>query len=87
MLWDLIIIVNQKKCREEFMEDNKLFDSYVAYELLYKTNISKKYKGVEIFPKYWYRILDYQLKIDILLEALEKNVLIINTDKYQSINQ
>ena len=87
MPWDLTIIANQKKCREEFMEDNKLFDSYIAYELLYETNMNKKYKDVEIFPKHWYRILDYQLKIDILLEALEKNVLIVDTNKYQGINQ
>ena len=49
------------------MKENKLFDSYVAYELLYEENMKKKYKDVSIFPKDWYRITDYQTKIDILI--------------------
>lgn len=67
------------------MEENKIFDSYVAYELLYESKMSNKYKDTIIFPSNWYRIINYQQKIDILLEALERNVLIIDTKKYQEL--
>lgn len=67
------------------MEENKIFDSYVAYELLYENKMSNKSKDTIIFPSNWYRIINYQLKIDILLEALERNVLIIDTKKYQEL--
>ena len=67
------------------MEENKIFDSYVAYELLYENKMSNKSKDTIIFPSNWYRIIKYQIKIDILLEALERNVLIIDTKKYQEL--
>ena len=69
------------------MKDDILFDSYVAYELLYKTNMSKKYKDNLLFPNDWYAILNYQLKIDILMEAINKNVLIIDTENYKEFRQ
>ena len=68
------------------MRDNKLFDSYIAYELLYENNISKNNIKGPIFPDDWYRINNYQVKIDILIEAIDNNVLIINTNKYQDLD-
>ena len=65
------------------MEKDLLFKTYVEYELLYEEKMKKKYKDKELYPKYWYRIFDYQLKIDILKEALDNNVLIMDTNKYQ----
>ena len=65
------------------MEEDLLFKTYVEYELLYEENMKKRYNGSELYPKYWYRIYDYQLKIDILKEALDNNVLIMDTNKYQ----
>ena len=67
------------------MKDNKLFDKYAAYELLYETNMKKENKP--IFPSDWYDIVNYQTKIDILLEALDNNKLIIETKKYKKIQR
>ena len=67
------------------MKENKLFDSYVAYELLYEENLGKKYSDISLFPNDWYRITDYQIKIDILLEAINNDLLIIDTNKYKLI--
>lgn len=65
------------------MKDNKLFDLYVVYELLYETKMSKKYSDVLLFPNDWYIIQNYKFKIDVLLEALDNDILIVNTKKYQ----
>ena len=65
------------------MDENQLFKTYVEYELLYEEKMKKKYNDSELYPKHWYRIFDYQRKIDILKEALDNNVLIIDTSKYQ----
>ena len=65
------------------MNENQLFKTYVEFELLYETKLKKKNSLEELYPKKWYRIYDYQLKIDILKEALDNNVLIIDTSKYQ----
>ena len=67
------------------MKSDKIFDSYVAYELLYETKMREKYKDVPLFPDNWYAIRNYKSKIDILIDAIDNNVLIINTKKYKEL--
>ena len=68
------------------MEEKNLFDNYVAYEVLYETKMKKEHDENKIYPSNWYRIYDYQLKIDILIEALDNNLLISDTSKYKAID-
>ena len=42
-------------------------------------------KYYDLFPTDWYIYNNYQKKIEILAEATEKNILIIDTDGYQDI--
>ena len=64
--------------------DNKLFELYTLAELTYekrlKNLVNRKYK---LYPIGWYENKNYQEKIEILTEAIEKNKLIENTKSYQ----
>lgn len=66
------------------MKDSTSYNSYVAYELLYTTKMGKEYSKESLFPDNWYSITNYQFKIKVLLEALNKNISIYDTDAYNS---
>ncbi len=68
--------------------ENDAEELYVLLEQSYvKKNKNKNplnFNEKDIFPYDWYRIKDYQLKLEILSEALEKNILIKDTSKYKN---
>lgn len=73
-------------------EESKLFKLYTLAELVYIKNVSLIVNNdiENIFPKMWYQINDYKLKIEIISEAIKNNILIQNTIGYQNyikINQ
>lgn len=56
------------------------YNLYIIAELSYK----KKHINEEnIFPIDWYSSTNYKLKIEIIAEAIKKNVKIESTDLYQ----
>ncbi len=61
-----------------------IFNTYVMYELAYEENIKKQLGDVPIFPKNWYRIGDYNIKIEILKDAIINNMLIKDSEKFKT---
>lgn len=59
---------------------------YVKLEIKYIEEMGRKIEddNRDLFPLSWYSILDYNLKIEILYEAISKKIKIINTNKYLS---
>ena len=70
--------------KENEIENFDLFNSYSAFELVYEETIKKKYGDVLMFPNNWYRIMDYDIKNEILNEAISKEILIVDTDSYNN---
>ncbi len=57
------------------------YNLYIIAEVNYK----KKNEGKNnIFPEDWYSSQNYKLKTEIIAEALKKDILIQNTELYQS---
>ena len=56
------------------------FNLYVIAELGYK---KKHLNENNIFPFRWYSTKNYKLKVEIIAEALKKNILIKDTEIYQ----
>ena len=52
----------------------KMFGREITYELN---------DNYDLYPNDWYLNKDYELKNKILLEALEKKLMIVDTDLYQ----
>jgi len=64
------------------MNNQEDYDLYVMSEIAYKD----KYKldsEDELFPDNWYSSKNYKVKIEIIAEAIEKNILIEETDRYK----
>ena len=59
------------------------FNVYTSLELAYEEQFKNNMEAVEnLYPKNWYSITNYDIKIDIIVEALKSNCLITNTDGY-----
>ena len=69
-------------------DEEKLFNLYTLAEISYEKSLQNKVKNLDdLYPLGWYEKKNYKEKIEIIAEAIENNVLIINTKKYQdSIN-
>ena len=68
------------------MDQNELLEFYTCVELAYENVFKEQVSDVsELYPEGWYGNNDYKLKIEILTEAIDKDVLIVNTDSYQEI--
>ena len=67
--------------------DNELEDYYILTEESYVKKWKEKNKlnfdEKQLFPYNWYKIEDYKLKLEILAEALKKDILIEETNKYK----
>ena len=66
------------------MNQDKDYNLYLLAELTYKS----EHKDIEediLFPTNWYSINNYKLKIEIIDEALEKNIYIKDTKSYQKL--
>ena len=63
------------------MEDK---DLYIIAEIRYK-KANSNIKEDELFPDNWYSLKNYHLKIEIIAEALQKNILIKDTKLYKDI--
>ena len=61
-----------------------LEESYVLRE---KSKDILNFNEKFIFPYDWYTIKDYKTKIDILLESMENNQLIIDTEGYMNLKK
>lgn len=60
------------------------FKMYTLLEMIYVNHF--KNKGVlerMLFPLDWYQIKNYQLKIEVLRESLNNEILIVDTDRYR----
>lgn len=66
------------------MEEDNSYKLYVVSELNY-INENKNILKEKLFPENWYSINDYNLKIRIILEAIENNILVKETKLYQNI--
>lgn len=55
-----------------------------SYLKLNGRTISYGNSNNDLFPFEWHSILNYEFKIQVLKEALEKNIKIIDTECYQS---
>ena len=65
-------------------EQSKLFELYTFVELAYIKHFKNRYGSEEeIFPPDWYSNRNYKFKIEILTEAIENDILIVNTSKFQ----
>lgn len=64
------------------MNDQKDYDLYVLSEIAYKNKHSLE-DDETIFPSNWYSSKNYKLKIEIIAEAIEKSILIEETDAYK----
>ena len=68
------------------MKDSNIFKLYTLAELSYE----KHFKDIvlnndSLYPVGWYYNKNYSEKIEIIAEAIEKNILIINTMGYQNL--
>ena len=69
---------------ETIKMDNKIFELYTLAELSYKNHFKFLCVGqTALFPIDWHQKFDYELKIEIIYEAIITNTLIVNTTKYQ----
>ena len=55
----------------------------VKYLKMFNRVVSYDADNSDLFPNDWLSCDDYKLKSEILLESLEKNILIVDTTKYQ----
>lgn len=70
--------------------DQNIKKEKIAYEILEVLYIQSRGRKVtsspndnyDLFPDNWYNYDEYESKIEILKEALDKMILIIDTDKY-----
>ena len=65
------------------MNEDLDYRLYVLAEIAYE----KENEGLsdeELFPMDWYSITNYKSKIEIIEEAIKNNILIKDTQKYQS---
>lgn len=68
------------------MESQELMDLYTLVEMAYRdTFLNKAEDESELFPEGWYQNTNYQKKIEVLTEALDKDILIVYTDSYQTM--
>ncbi len=66
------------------MQDNKNYRQlYIIAEMRYKDD-NPTVDSNNLFPLGWHLNDDYKLKILIIAEALEKHILISNTDLYKA---
>ena len=65
--------------------DNEI---YVMMEINYlkENNRSIDDNNDDLFPFDWYRINNYKLKTEILYEAIQKKIKIIDTDGYSNMS-
>ena len=67
--------------------DNIEENIYVLMETTYIDNQTKKDElntdRDNLFPDNWYLIKNYKLKTEILTEAIDKNILVKDTNKYK----
>ena len=64
------------------MKENLEYDIYIVSEIKYQKD-HKELSEAELFPFNWYSITNYKLKLEILTEALNKNILIKDTIRYK----
>jgi len=60
------------------------FKLYVIAEMNYKKKNDRKHDK-ELFPPKWYSNYDYKFKVNVLAEAMKKNILIRDTDLYKNM--
>ena len=69
-------------------KDDKIFELYTIAELSYLSHFKNKVNDLEdLFPVGWYEKTNYELKIEIITEAIKTNALIVNTKSYLKIHQ
>lgn len=68
------------------MDDKLLYNILdVKYLKMFGRKVTYNFNdNYDLYPNGWYLIDDYEFKCRILLEALEKQEKIINTDLYQN---
>lgn len=78
--------MNKENIIEVIDNDNRLFKLYTLAELSYQKHFENKIEDKELlYPEGWYSNQNYNLKIDIIAEAISKNILIEYTVKYQEL--
>jgi len=67
-------------------KDNKIFELYTLAELSYQSHFKNTVNDLDdLFPVGWYEKTNYELKIEIITEAIKTNTLIVNTKSYQKM--
>ena len=66
----------------EKMKEDLEYSLYVISEMTYQKE-HKELSEEVLFPFNWYMITNYKLKLEILTEALNKNILIKDTELYK----
>lgn len=70
------------------IEIDKLLILYNLAELSYQKNMQAKgFEIDKIYPLNWHKNIDYQLKIEIIAEAIKNNQLIVETERYQNMKE
>lgn len=64
------------------MKEDLEYSLYVISEVTYQKE-HKELSEKALFPYDWYSITDYRLKLEIITEALNKNILIEDTILYK----
>lgn len=68
------------------MKEDLELELYILAETSYIKKMKEKdisFNDKNIFPNDWYKYTNYKDKIEILNEALEKNILIKDTELYK----
>lgn len=65
------------------MNNQMDYDLYVMSEIAYKDK-HKIESDDEIFPNNWYSSKNYKVKTEIIAEAIEKNILVEETELYKN---
>lgn len=68
------------------MKEDLELELYILAETSYIKKMKEKdisFNDKNIFPNDWYKFTNYKDKIEILNEALEKNILIKDTELYK----
>ena len=65
------------------MNNQMDYDLYVMSEIAYKDKF-KLEREEDLFPINWYSSKNYRLKIEIIAQAIDKNVLIKDTPLYKN---
>lgn len=65
------------------MKEDAHYNLYVLAEIAYKKE-NKDLQENELFPADWYSISNYQVKTEIIAEALKNKILISETQLYKS---